>query len=225
MTICAAREDHLDVLKYLRESAGCTFDERVCSEACANGNLKMLKYACNSFAPWNKHASYRARMNRHLHILQFLKKHKCPWVSETPIHAAEGGFLACVEFLHINGCQFDERVAEQAAELGHLEVLRYIVEENLSWYPSTCLLACSSFSEYVRDQYFDELRTIGERHKVVRAWVREYIQTNAIEQENNALLLEVMNALAVNIQDDDGDESFDAEDDEPAHIAGLDHII
>ena len=100
-TIAAAQNGHFKCLRYLVEEGGCYLNERVCSEACGIGSLKMLRYCRNHFAPWNHRCLERAALGGHKDIVMFLLKHdidrRLIQSANPAIFAAEGGHLDLVQ--------------------------------------------------------------------------------------------------------------------------------
>jgi hypothetical protein len=142
-------------------------------------------------------------LNGHTDIVKFLLKHRAPIRSANPaIFAAEGGHLNLVKMFYDGGVVFDERVAEQAAEMGHLEILKFVVEKELPWHPHSCMQACSRPSEYVRDEYYEEIEVIKERHAGCRAFILSIFPMMLVEDGIN------------DIDEDDDSDSDDGEEDD-----------
>jgi hypothetical protein len=51
--VLAAKEGHVEVLKYLHEN-GCPWDERTCVNAAKGGHLQVLKWLRENGYPWNE---------------------------------------------------------------------------------------------------------------------------------------------------------------------------
>ena len=98
----AAKNGHLEVLKYLR-SAGCPWDKWVCNYAAKHGHLEVLKYVRSSGYPCDVCVCIDAAQNGHLEVLKYARKSGCPW---------------------------DSRVCDYAARNGHLEILRWAVDND-----------------------------------------------------------------------------------------------
>ena len=77
----AAKNGHLECLKYLREEvkAPSVFDKWACKLAAENGHLDCLKYLHETAkAPWDYRAVQVAHLNDHPDCLQYLLDNDCP---------------------------------------------------------------------------------------------------------------------------------------------------
>ena len=77
----AAKEGHLDIVRYLRLMLGCPWDGSVCANAAAGG---------------------------HLNVLQWLRDKGCPWHKDTPAWAELNGHHAVKDWAIANGCDYSE---------------------------------------------------------------------------------------------------------------------
>ncbi|GFH52444.1 ankyrin repeat domain-containing protein [Chaetoceros tenuissimus] len=133
-TFCklAAREGHLDCLRYLHEN-GCEWDSHSCRTAAGNGHLHCLRYLHENGCEWDSNSCRTAAGNGHLHCLRYLHENGCEWDSNSCRTAAEGGHLDCLRYLHENGCEWDIKSCHYAADGGHLDCLRYLHENGCEW--------------------------------------------------------------------------------------------
>jgi len=100
----AARHNRLKILKYLKADGGCTWDRDVCSAACENDHLDMLKY---------------------------LHKNGCPWHFETFTSACTYGSLNCLKYLHKNGCQYQSEAFTAAVSNERYKCVEYLINQKL----------------------------------------------------------------------------------------------
>jgi hypothetical protein len=55
----------------------------------------------------------------------------CPWDSWTCLGAAVGGHLSMLQWARVHGCPWDKAdVREQAAREGHVDMLRWVDEQD-----------------------------------------------------------------------------------------------
>eukprot|EP00600_Ochromonadales_sp_CCMP1393_P005137 CAMPEP_0174963900 /NCGR_PEP_ID=MMETSP0004_2-20121128/5581_1 /TAXON_ID=420556 /ORGANISM="Ochromonas sp., Strain CCMP1393" /LENGTH=347 /DNA_ID=CAMNT_0016212565 /DNA_START=41 /DNA_END=1084 /DNA_ORIENTATION=+ len=155
--ICAAaaRNGHIDCLKYLHEIVKCPWDAHTCAAAARNGHLNCLEYAHMNGCPWNFVTVEEASKNGHIECLRFAHTHGCGWetfgefISEM---TAYGGHLDCLEYLHMHSCPWNETTCEAAAKNGHLHCLEYAHKHGCAWDKSTCRGA-AYFGHYDCMQY------------------------------------------------------------------------
>ena len=74
---CAAKNGHLDCLRYAHER-GCRWDAETCEFAAEKGHLECLKYAHENGCPWNADTCEYAARNGHLEILKYACERGCP---------------------------------------------------------------------------------------------------------------------------------------------------
>ena len=80
----------------------CPIDEWACACAARNGHLEVLKYLREEAkAPWNWYTATWAAENGHLHILEYLVERKYDEYDECACaYAASNGHLDCLKYLH-----------------------------------------------------------------------------------------------------------------------------
>ena len=97
----AAYQGNLEMVKYCVANE-CPIDVSACANAAKNGHLEVLKYLREEAkAPWGSGTASLAAQNGHLHILEYLVERKydkfhvfaCWW-------AAKNGHLDCLKYLH-----------------------------------------------------------------------------------------------------------------------------
>ena len=128
----AARNGHLECLKYLHEEAEAPWDWKTASEAAENGHLHILEYLVErEYDEFDEYACHNAARNGHLECLKYLHEDvKAPWGSVTASEAALNGHLHILEYLvEREYDKFDKSACSLAAEYGHLECLKYLHEE------------------------------------------------------------------------------------------------
>jgi len=81
----AARNGHLDVLKWLRSrDPPCPWNEWTCLRAAENGHLDVLKWLRSQDppCPWDHMASHAAAGKGHLDVLKWLVDNGCPYYGQ-----------------------------------------------------------------------------------------------------------------------------------------------
>ena len=102
----AAKNGHLECLKYLREEVKAPWDFRTANRAAANGHLHILEYLVErEFDQFDECACANAAMNGHLDCLKYLHETaKAPWDEEAVREAHENNQTECEQYLLDNDC-------------------------------------------------------------------------------------------------------------------------
>ena len=102
----AAKNGHLEVLKYFREEAKAPWDDLTADWAAKMGHLHILEYLVErKFDEYNEGACELAAMNGHLDCLKYLHETaKAPWNKEAVREAHENNHPECVQYLLDNDC-------------------------------------------------------------------------------------------------------------------------
>jgi hypothetical protein len=128
----AAEQGNLEMVKYCVANE-CPIDKWACARAAKNGHLELLKYLREvAKAPWDSHTASWAAQNGHLHILEYLVERKYDKYYETAcMLAAENGHLDCLKYLHETAkAPWDYRAVYWAHENKHTECLQYLLYNN-----------------------------------------------------------------------------------------------
>jgi hypothetical protein len=139
----AAENGHLDCLQYALEH-DFFWNEEVCRLAAKNGHLDCLQYAHTYGCSWDRWTCAEAARNGHLDCLQYARNNDCPWDKLTCIFAAENGHLDCLIYAHDNECPWDEDTCKYAAKNGHLDCLTYAHDNECPWDEWTCAEAAKN---------------------------------------------------------------------------------
>ena len=96
----AASQGNLEMVKYCVASK-CPLGYGACEFAARNGHLEMLKYLREeSKAPWDSDTAAWAALNGHLHILEYLVERKYDeYDKDACMLAAKSGHLDCLKYL------------------------------------------------------------------------------------------------------------------------------
>ena len=133
MTIStAAEQGNLEMIKYCVANE-CPINEWACPEAARNGHLECLKYLREEVkAPWDWRSAAWAAEYGHLHILEYLVERKYDKYNEvTCLYAAENGHLDCLQYLHETAkAPWDSEAVEGAHENDQTECLQYLLDNN-----------------------------------------------------------------------------------------------
>ena len=89
----AARNGHLECLKYLREEAKATWDLRTADLAAKYGHLHILEYLVGR-------AALEGNLNKVRYCAQYCVANECSIDREACANAARYGHLACLKYLH-----------------------------------------------------------------------------------------------------------------------------
>jgi len=133
----AAERGNLEMIKYCVAN-GCPVIELACARAARNGHLECLKYLHEDVkAPWDWETASEAALNGRLHILEYLVERKYDQYYEYACaYAAEKGHLNCLKYLHeVVKAPWGLDTAYGAALNGHLHILEYLVERKYDHFP------------------------------------------------------------------------------------------
>ena len=129
----AAFKGNLEMIKYCVANK-CPIDEDACAFAARNGHLEVLKYLREEGkAPWDSTtASSRAALKGHLHILEYLVERKYDQFDEdTCAYAAENGHLDCLKYLHETAkAPWDYLAVREAHNSEHPECVQYLLDND-----------------------------------------------------------------------------------------------
>jgi hypothetical protein len=102
----AAKNGHLEVLKYLREEGKAPWDSTTARWAALNGHLHILEYLVErKYHRYDERACYYAAVNGHLDCLKYLRETaKAPWNFRAVYYAHEKNHPECLQYLLDNNC-------------------------------------------------------------------------------------------------------------------------
>ena len=150
----AARNGHLECLKYLREEAKATWDLRTADLAAKYGHLHILEYLVGR-------AALEGNLNKVRYCAQYCVANECSIDREACANAARYGHLACLKYLHEKAkAPWDRRTAHWAALNGHLHILKYLVERKFDEFTEW---ACE---DAAKNGHLDCLKYLHETAKV-----------------------------------------------------------
>lgn len=176
----AARGGHLDCMKYAHRE-GLEWSPNACRMAAYFGHLSCLQYAHENGCPWHVLTLGHAAMQGHASCLQYALEHGCPLDGESRLvskqlaclelfhihnipltvamssNCASCSDVACLRFLFEHGCPYDNGIIVNAVRSGSLEVLKYLVEDQLlitdeNTFISALLRGDLSCLQYLLDQ-------------------------------------------------------------------------
>ena len=119
VSICAsaASGGRLEVLKWLREVAGCAWDQNAPHQA-ASGIFSAVTYI--SVPP-------RKPGGNHEQVLRYAIENGCPCDESVCTNVAGAGNIELLKWLREKGCPWDQSGIEtQASERGQLELLEWV---------------------------------------------------------------------------------------------------
>ncbi len=128
----AAEQGNMEMVKYCVASE-CPITANTCAFAAKNGHLECLKYLREEGkAPWDWNTAWLAAKNGHLHILEYLVERKYDQYSEWACwHAAEKGHLNCLKYLHETAkAPWDYKAVRYAHRKNHLDCVQYLLDNN-----------------------------------------------------------------------------------------------
>jgi len=203
----AASQGNLEMLKYCVANK-CHIGTWACADAAKNGHLECLKYLCEEAkASWKWNTADLAAQNGHLHILEYLVgraalegnlnkvrycaqycvANECSIDREACANAARYGHLACLKYLHEKAkAPWDRRTAHWAALNGHLHILKYLVKRKFDEFTEW---ACE---DAAKNGHLDCLKYLHETAKVrwtsSRAVRKAFDNAQRLCAKNNAQL-------------------------------------
>ena len=128
----AAHQGNLEMVKYCVANE-CPVGAFACENAAKNGHLEVLKYLREEGkAPWGWRTACWAAHNGHLHILEYLVERKCDKYSTAACeYAAQYGHLDCLKYLRETAkAPWDEEAVREAHEENHTECVQYLLDNN-----------------------------------------------------------------------------------------------
>ena len=128
----AARQGNLEMVKYCVANE-CPIDEFACANAAKNGHLEVLKYLREEAkVPCDATTACRAASNGHLHILEYLVERKYDqFVVDTCRGAAMEGQLDCLKYLRETAkAPWDLMAVYFAHEYSRPECVQYLLDNN-----------------------------------------------------------------------------------------------
>ena len=128
----AAFIGNLEMVKYCIANE-CPIGTGACANAARNGHLEILKYLREEAkAPWYYDTAYLAARNGHLHILEYLVERKFDeYHALACVYAAEKGHLDCLKYLHETAkAPWDKYAVRDAHKNNHSECVQYLLDNN-----------------------------------------------------------------------------------------------
>lgn len=75
----SAEHGHIDIVKFLRETIGCKWNEKICEAAALNGHIEVVKYCRLNGCPWDARTSANAQVGGHIELYEWCLRMACPW--------------------------------------------------------------------------------------------------------------------------------------------------
>ena len=128
----AAEQGNLEMVKYCVANE-CPINEGACANAAKNGHLECLKYLREEVkAPWESWTAAWAAQNGHLHILEYLVERKFDkYNEEACIWAAKYGHLDCLKYLHETAkAPWDCEAVRVAHKNNQTDCVHYLLDNN-----------------------------------------------------------------------------------------------
>ena len=135
----AASQGNLEMVKYCVANE-CPITVWACAFAAKNGHLECLKYLHEEAkAPWDWRSAAWAAEYGHLHILEYLVERKFDkYDAWACMLAARNGHLDCLKYLHETAkAPWNARAVREAHENNQTECVQYLLDNNcpLPYFP------------------------------------------------------------------------------------------
>jgi len=130
--LAAADEGNMKMVKYCVANE-CPINVWACACAARNGHLECLKYLHEEAeAPWGPGTANCAALKGHLHILEYLVERKFDKYSEYVCeYAAENGHFDCLKYLHETAkAPWDSDAVRQAHKNNQPECVQYLLDND-----------------------------------------------------------------------------------------------
>lgn len=134
-TKIAARNGHLEIIKFLHEHNSKGYTKEAMSLAALNGHLEIVKFLHENRTEGSDTSGMNyAAFNGHLEVVKWLHVNRTEGCTELAMDlAAMSGYLNVVEWLHENRTEGCSRWAiEMAAKMGHLKVVEWLYKNGES---------------------------------------------------------------------------------------------
>ena len=126
----AAKNGHLDIVKYLVDEKKIDIPESAVYRAVKNGHLDVVKYLVDEKGQdISVDSVFFAAANGHLDMVKYLVGKGKSIDGEEVSNAAKNGHLDIVKYLVEKGAKISDNTVYVAAQDGHLDVLKYLVGE------------------------------------------------------------------------------------------------
>ena len=128
----AVIQGNLEIVKYCVANE-CPMYEDACVQAAKNGHLEVLKYLHEEVkAPWDEYIAFLAAQKGHLHILEYLVERKFDMFNDYTCRcAAKYGHLDCLKYLHETAkAPWDYEAVQEAHENNQTECVQYLLDNN-----------------------------------------------------------------------------------------------
>jgi hypothetical protein len=128
----AAYQGNLEMVKYC-DANECPINEYACAYAARNGHLEVLKYLREEAkAPWYSVTASWAASNGHLHILEYLVERKFDKFDRWACYyAAKFGHLDCLKYLHETAkAPWDYLAVREAHDYNQTECVQYLLDND-----------------------------------------------------------------------------------------------
>ena len=128
----AAEQGNLEMVKYCVANE-CPIDAIACEYAAKNGHLEILKYLHEEAkAPWDEYTATWAAGKGQLHILEYLVERKYDEYDMLACErAAKSGHLDCLKYLHETAkAPWDEDAVREAHKNNEPDCLHYLLDNN-----------------------------------------------------------------------------------------------